>query len=802
LSHRVRGWILWAALIPGTLLAEVQITPTPQYLEPLGQSLAVARGGAIEIVAGPTGAAISPKMRLAADFLRQALVRAAGSIEVTITQNKPPGAAIYLWSYAADPNPPVSLNLLDRQLLSDPNHWGQSYVIRVSDPNSIWAVGSSDQGVLFAAMTVVQLVRQTSSGVEIPGVYVRDYPDFEFRAAADWLLNAEGNRWSMERGQGVESYRMLCKQKLDQALRYKVNMVLMDGFGWSLQQRFAGYADLMRDLNIYARARGIHLLFGGYGASYGITYQTGPLYEEGAYLGEVFKNRESYPNGPTYQCMGFTRGKKGVDPSILGSCRSNEELNRLKAEELRKFVEAVEPGALYIHHEDFGNFRETETMWQKRCARCRKRWPNDSLEASNGGAGGLSHGYAALVRAINSVRNPATEYDAARDCQIILISPVYEPDSPQPDDWAKTMELWRNIGKQLPPAHNMQAGFREVFPQKYGDERWTDEFNLTMRTAGLDLGQFLFFAGGADDWASDYPFTGVPAMNALFRGARTIYNGTGDFYREPMEIVSAEYSWNFRSTGFFTDPPRNAEAISIWRNYIFNGSQPEAILGGGKLYDRACKLLYGSEAGPIMAAYYRESAELPDIAITDSDRALGAGYLPMSWNRMYALPSQWRRLALDSKTWGPEITNERYATVLARMNISSQELHRRLARRWSIGADLNRKGAAYMQKALAAGPLVESIEDLRFLETCFRVSQPLMESLADYHMGLEAHFANPRDAEEARARFTSAYAKAKDAQKAAAQAFPHPIDPVGGDVGAIRRYTDMLMVSIERMRDL
>ena len=149
-------------------------------------------------------------------------------------------------------------------------------------------------------------------------MYVRDYPDFEFRAAADWLLNAEGNRWSMERGQGVDAYRMLCKQKLDQALRYKINMVLMDGFGWSLQQRFAGYADLMRDLNLYARARGIHLLFGGYGASYGITYQTGPLYEEGAYLGEVFKNRESYPDGPTYQCMGFTRGKKGVDPSILG----------------------------------------------------------------------------------------------------------------------------------------------------------------------------------------------------------------------------------------------------------------------------------------------------------------------------------------------------------------------------------------------------------------------------------------------------------------------------------------------------
>lgn len=142
MSHRVRAWILWAALIPGTLLAEVQITPTPQYMEPLGHSVAVARDGAIEIVIGPSVVAANPKMRLAADFLRQTLVRAAGSIQVNLTQNKPSGAAIYLWNYAADQNPPVSLNLLDRQMLSDPNHWGQSYVVRASDPNSIWAVGS------------------------------------------------------------------------------------------------------------------------------------------------------------------------------------------------------------------------------------------------------------------------------------------------------------------------------------------------------------------------------------------------------------------------------------------------------------------------------------------------------------------------------------------------------------------------------------------------------------------------------------------------------------------------------------
>ena len=54
--------------------------------------------------------------------------------------------------------------------------------------------------------------------------------------------------------------------------------------------------------------------------------------------------------------MGFPKARKGYDPAVMGSCRSNEELNHRKAEELREYVAAVEPGALYIHHEDFGGF--------------------------------------------------------------------------------------------------------------------------------------------------------------------------------------------------------------------------------------------------------------------------------------------------------------------------------------------------------------------------------------------------------------------------------------------------------------
>jgi hypothetical protein len=60
-----------------------------------------------------------------------------------------------------------------------------------------------------------------------------------------------------------------------------------------------------------------------------------------------------------------------VDPATLGTCRGNDELNRLKAEELAAFVRAVEPGALYIHHEDMGYYGRTESFWKSRCGRWR-----------------------------------------------------------------------------------------------------------------------------------------------------------------------------------------------------------------------------------------------------------------------------------------------------------------------------------------------------------------------------------------------------------------------------------------------
>jgi len=263
-----------------------------------------------------------------------------------------------------------------------------------------------------------------------------------------------------------------------------------------------------------------------------------------------------------------------------------------------------------------------------------------------------------------------------------------------------------------------------------------------------------------------------------------------------MELINAEYTWNTRSTGFFRDPQRHAEATNLRRQYIQPG-EPRELFGAGGIYETACNLLYGPKAGPIMADYYKESAWLPETPASATEQAGSSQlYLPMTWDRAFAAPSHWRHLALDAKTWGAQITNEAYLREMGRLNINREELHRRLARRWSLLAALNAKGADYIREALAAGASPQSVDDLRFLETSFLVYQPFTEALAEYHHGLQASFSKLADSAGAARNFETALKKAAAAEKLARESFPNPLDPVGGEVGSARRYSAGLVKAI------
>jgi hypothetical protein len=149
-----------------------------------------------------------------------------------------------------------------------------------------------------------------------------------------------------------------------------------------------------------------------------------------------------------------------------------------------------------------------------------------------------------------------------------------------------------------------------MFPQKHGGKKWTELLGSLIKDAGLPFGLYVYYASGADGLFSDYPLSGAPALNIAFKGARTIYDTSGNFYSAPAELINAEYSWNARSTGFYHDPITGSVAWITWARYIHHWETLGEIFGPGKLYEPEGWNQYTNRFS----------------------------YLPGTWNRLYAAP--------------------------------------------------------------------------------------------------------------------------------------------------------------------
>jgi hypothetical protein len=674
------------------------------------------------------------------------------------------------------------LNYLERRTLESDPLRAQSYVIAMNG-DTMWVIGGSPLGVQYGAATVAQLFSFDQHGTHLEAASIRDSPDFEFRAVSDWLLAAELNRWSFDRGQSFDDFTRIMKGRLSRSASYKINMALVDGFGWSLATRPPEYPALMRELNRYARERGVRLLFGGYGAAYDLANRPGEHH------GAAHLNRRSYPDGQVYNCMKYPGDKPGS--GTLGTCRSNDELNRVKGEELARFAEAVEPGGLYIHHEDCCVYEDYQKAWLGRCERCRKRWPNDSLTAPDGGAGALAHGYSSLIEAVNRVKHEG--YDASRDTEIIIVSPVYMPASAASSEWSNVLELWKNITKQMTRAGNVQICFRETMPQAGGGSRWIEIFRAMMTEEGLPFGAFVFFAGGADGFLSNYPMSGAPSMTAHFLGAKSIFHATGDFYVEPMELIAAEYAWNTRSSGFYRNPTRQADVDEIAR-WMHTPGEPPDIFGEGKIFDRICAKLYGEKAGKQMSSYYRLHEWLPDIRHNPENQSekkqlyysrRTPPYLRRVFDYVTALPTHWDYIGLEAASWKTESDTP-----------EERELHRRRARLWRLTLELNHRGKELVASARANDPRPEAVADIDFLLTLFDVQRPLLEALKDFHTALQNS-----EAVDAEQHLNSALKNARMAHERAVKQFPQPVDPAMGEIRSLLKFSADLAVAIDRLRE-
>ncbi len=460
----------------------------------------------------------------------------------------------------------------------------------VIDAAGVTLLAAGPTGCIYGAMTLRQLMAAHPGGWSLPLGRIADRPHFAIRGV-NWNLMAEIRGWSQDDCRGSLNFRRNFIAGLDLMAEYKLNFVFVDGVGWNVE-RFHGYASLMRDLNAAARRRGIHLGYVGYSSGYGEQHEE--------FDGEGFENRHGYPKGPQYPCMGFAA--KPVS-QLMGTCLGNDKLLDRKCAQLQQFVQAVEPGALYVHGLDISVNAEAQASWNLRCPSCRERWPNDDLAAPDGMAGACANLFLRLETALKGVRNPETGYDARRDCMVNMVGPNYTSASENDDEWRCHLDYFETVSRLL-AGKNIYLMLREQF---FGDGPAAPRYQQLRQRLGPDAKiSCIYFAAGSGFYDSSVISGDAPAIG-LLSGADAVITGNGNAFHETRQVINAEYLWNPHGA-FRVDLPAvatSAEFLPAHRRQAFGMSSPPQLLAPGGLLDVVCGKLYGQTAGALVARAQR-----------------------------------------------------------------------------------------------------------------------------------------------------------------------------------------------------
>ena len=525
------------------------------------------------------------KLRFAARYLKEQLEEQFGlhfNVQWRQLPNQEEDIVVYSNPTLQDTHLPLDLGVFDQENAAE-----QGYVVRSEPGQPVCVCAQSDQGSQYGIATLTQLLSATGGHAVLPNVLIEDFPQYRYRGNR-WLIKVEQTNWAYDWGDGGGAFRERVREKLDLALLCKVNVIIFDGWGWGLDT-FPELAGWMREFNREARLRGIHLMHSGFGSGIAGGFRDRPR----LYRGQVLENRREYPDGEIYHCIAGER--------YCATCLSNESLMQLRLDDIRTFVQEVEPGALYIHQQDEGLTPET---WLKRCPDCRKKWPNDEIAAADGMAGAYAYLYDRMTETVQSVQNDG--YSGAKDCLIMPISPGYLSYGLDDQEWNIGLRYWSTLSGLLKRRENVFPGFREIFINQTDDRRRARQLKEAFNTNGEGQTYGILFFYGADSHHNDKLFLPVPALNYIFEGTDMLLSPCGHSYSEPLQLLNAEYMWNPHSSGFFTFEEKPEDFASIKKLYFecqYNEFQPEALFHD--FLGTACAKLYGKEAGAVMHEMFR-----------------------------------------------------------------------------------------------------------------------------------------------------------------------------------------------------
>jgi hypothetical protein len=552
--------------------AEVNIIPTPKFLQKQKGSFHLIKGDRKAVIV--IGDNATKKEKLAAEELNKILqkdyllppfsVKTFSNIDAEAKNAN----LILIGTPATNPLIKDYVQQLQKDLeFLEEQKSGQSYIVKFfsskdADESAIAVLsGKEEQGTLYAAVTFSQLVKKQGKDYLAPFVHIQDYPDFEYR----W---ASMTPWPGIVGLSGTEY-------VDYALRWKINVLQGDSYSRlrSSEKRLL--------LNRYAKARGVY-------------FANLELMDLG------LKNRITYPDGDLYQCIGCDNHYINA-----GFCPSNEELQDIKNKRLKKYVEETEPGMLYLHFLDNDFYYLAERGWKNRCAECRKKWPNDIVEAVDGMAGATAHVYNTILETIFSVKKE-NGYDAKKECIVIFVGAPYANWKETDSDWEKEVNYYVSLSRTLRQAKNVFFMLREIGPRVDGTKMRALELAKALKERGAGHGLAIYhYMGSQRRLVRNNPvrhrisayWLSAPIITNSYEGADLIF-----FAGTSHPTLLAEYSWNRKPAGgYWSEYKTRQEWIDEFGPLILTSASPEKIFGKGKFFDRAYRNIYGEKAGGSIA---------------------------------------------------------------------------------------------------------------------------------------------------------------------------------------------------------
>lgn len=488
----------------------------------------------------------------------------------------------------------------------------QFYTLLSGKENGIEYVafsGKNSKSSIYGATSFVQMLKRSDNLYNCPSVEITDYPDFK-------------HRWAM--GLNCES-----------AMKYKINV----------GQYFSIYENFKPEINRYLEAN-------RYGKKVGIL----PLC--GVFGDLNLKNRESYPDGRMYPCIG--EGGNSVqdegyyttysnDSSLKGFCMSNPELLKLKCENIKRFVENNEPLCIFIHYHDRDTYERAMAEWKNRCPKCKEKYPDDRLETETGKAKGMADELNSILENIYSVKKD-NGYDAAKDCLVIFVLAPYTRWSESDEDFTKEMLYYANVSKNLKYVDNVNFALREQFFGEDGKSR-IKALSEALKKNGKGHELFLYCHGGDTrtafrKWPLLHPirsnWLATPVLTCLFEGVENCFVQT-----HSNIALEAECLWNTKSPSIdYQILSSQKDIISIWRN-LSSGYLPEEIFSKGKFFDKVYQNRYGLKAGSILADALRPEYFNKDVIIYPETTSLDfLKYIDSAWGLCDSIELQkkWKTL--------------------------------------------------------------------------------------------------------------------------------------------------------------